>query len=122
MELSDVERVALNYCAPRGIPLSVFFGRVVVSGAPQWLERDAAAALWWQAEEDRRCSNCGRDLNVTLDPETERLWEAEAIWCHGCRAVHRAGLKLAKKDPYLDADPLAGSRFRFTETPTPVEV
>lgn len=117
MDLSDAEQAALNYAAPRGIPLSVFLGRVVYPGDQQWTERDTAAAMWWQADQDRRCKTCGLYLDETMDPANEFKYEAEAVWCHGDRAMHRAALELAGRS-YADADPMAGTRFRFVHTPS----
>ena len=57
---SPLEQAALRYCAPRGIPLSVFLEqRTVYPGQPHWTEDDTLAALDWQAEQDRRCPDCG---------------------------------------------------------------
>jgi hypothetical protein len=123
MDLSPVERAALEYCAPRGIPLSVFIDqRVVYPGDPQWTGKDAAAALWWQAEQDKRCDGCGGNLVETLDPDNEDRYRAEGVWCHRCRAIQREALAMAGKNPYSDADPTAGARYRIIENPLIEEV
>jgi hypothetical protein len=114
MDLTDRERAALDYCAPRGIPLSVFLGRVIYPGDPQWLPEDTEAALWWQANV---CS-CGQLLSESMDPANEKLYAAEGLWCFACRAIHREAVAMTGKNPYQDADPTAGTRYRFTHTPT----
>lgn len=122
MDLTDIERAALGYVAPRGIPLSVFLGRVVYPGDPQWTERDATAALWWKAEQDKLCGNCGQDLTESTAEGADFKFRAEGIWCHGCRAMYRESLAAAGKDPYgPDADPTVGMRFVFTKTPAMIE-
>lgn len=115
MDLTDRERAALGYCASRGIPLSVFLGRVVYPGDPAWLDRDADAVLWWQANV---CSGCGQLLSESMDPANEYKYEAEGLWCFGDRAIHREAVAMAGKNPHQDADPTAGTRFRFVRTPT----
>ena len=100
---SPYEQAALNYCAPRGIPLSEFLY--------VWSDEDRWAALDWQAEQDRRCSGCGQDLEQTLGPGSFDKWNAEVSGhCDGCRALHRAASIDAGKD---DLDPTVGVRYRI---------
>lgn len=123
MDLTPTERAALDYCAPRGIPLSVFLGRPVYPGNPQWLERDTQAAMWWQANV---CTGCGQLLTETMvdfdesNPRREFEWQARGDWCHCCRAIHREALVMAGKNPHTDADPTAGARFRIVGKPAGV--
>jgi len=60
----------MAYCGPRGIPLSAFLG---------WDPADQAAALQWQAYENRRCQSCG------YHPE-EGDRHAHVDVCPGCVA------------------------------------
>jgi len=106
---SPLERAQLNYCAPRGIPLSVFQGRVVYPGDPQWLESDWLAALEWQADEAGKCSGCSQSLEDTTGPANFDKWNAEGITCDACRAISRAAYVAAGRD---DLDPSAGMRYR----------
>jgi len=109
-ERSPVEQVALRYCAPRGIPLSVFLGRTVYPGEPQWLPDDVEAALEWQAEQARLCSGCGHSLDETMGPDQFDKWNAEKTGaCDACRAIDRAARILAGND---NLDPTTGVRFR----------
>lgn len=106
---SPLEQAQLNYCAPRGVPLSVFQGRVVYPGEPQWLEADMLAALEWQAEQAGKCSGCGQNLDGTTGKANFDKWNAEAITCDACRAISRTAHVAAGRD---DLDPLAGKRYR----------
>lgn len=113
-ERSPLERTALTYAAPRGIPLSVFLGRVVYPGDPQWLDDDLLAALEWQTEQAGRCKDCGQDLDASTARDNHDEYEAEGVSCHGCRAIDRAAHKLAGNET---PNPLAGVRWKFTHIP-----
>jgi hypothetical protein len=68
--------------------------------------------LEWQAEQDRKCKQCGHNVDETFGPDNADKWNAEvAGYCDGCRAGHRATSILAGRD---DLDPTVGARFRFT--------
>jgi hypothetical protein len=112
---SPAERAAIDYCAPRGIALSVFCGRPVGLGDPQWTADDRAAVFEWLAEQASRCRDCGADLGECMDAVNTFEYQAEALWCHGCRAIHRAAVELS--GPGTKANPVAGARYRFTRTP-----
>lgn len=115
MELSAADWFDLDYCAPRGIPLSVFRGRVVALGESQWSEDDWDAARQWQARENRRCQDCGQDLNETMGPDNFDKWNAEVVGhCDACRAGHRTSMIAADRD---DLDPNVGARLRFWRDP-----
>jgi len=109
------ERAAIDYCAPRGIPYTVFCGRVVGMGEPAWTDDDREAVFEWLHEQSQRCSSCGADLSEALAEENSFGYQAEALWCHGCRAMHRAAIHLS--GPGAKENPLAGARYRFTKTP-----
>lgn len=105
------ERAALAYCAPRGIPLSVFLGRAMYPGDPVWLEDDTVAALEWHADDAYRCDGCGLDTRETVGPDNEDKWNAELSGhCDGCRAAERARADL---DGNRHPDQNAGARLRF---------
>jgi hypothetical protein len=91
----------------------VFLGRVVYPGEPQWLERDALAAVWWQTEQSRRCQECGQNLDESMDKDNAYAYKAEPLWCHGCRAVHRAAVKMSGSN--AKENPLAGTRYRINK-------
>lgn len=52
-------RARIRYACERGIPFSVYSGRVVADGEPDWLPEDRDVVAVWQAEEALRCSDCG---------------------------------------------------------------
>lgn len=109
-ERSPFEQAALDYCAPRGIPLSVFLGRIVYPGDPQWLEADTLAALEWETQQANRCSGCGQNLDESQKKDNAFVYQAAAVSCHGCQAILRASKP-------LDQDARFGTRYRFTRTP-----
>ena len=108
------EQAAINYCVPKGIPYTVFLGRVVYHGDPQWTADDRTAVVDWLIDQDNRCQDCGASLNEALAEDNAYEYRAEALWCHGCRAMHRAAIVLAGGGK---ENPLAGARYRFTRTP-----
>ena len=63
------EQAALRYCAP-GIPLSVFLGRVVHPGEPQWIDDDQAAVIDWMVEEARYCPSTAPTVNRPCSKRT----------------------------------------------------
>lgn len=100
---SDYELAAIEYCAPRGIPLSTFLN--------VWSEDDQRAALEWAAEQARTCAGCGQNLEETTGPGAFDTWNAEiAGHCDGCRARARKEAELSGSD---DLDPHAGVRLRL---------
>lgn len=106
---SDLEKVALGYCAPRGIPLSVFLGRTVYPGDPQWLFDDAQAAIDWQSDQNQRCDGCGQYRAESEKKENSFAYRAEARRCHACYAIDAKAAAIRK----TKEDPLAGTRYRL---------
>jgi hypothetical protein len=102
---SPVEEAALGYCGPRGIPLSVFLGRVVYPGEPQWTEDDARAALDWQAEDARRCPN-GHDTAESMKKENAFAYRATPLRCHACFAAESAEAQMLGHKPNQHAGTL----------------
>ena len=86
----------MDYCGPKGIPLSTFLG---------WQADDQDAALWWQAEQNLRCQSCGTAAwEWEEDPAAYRV--AESV-CRGCALT-----EAARKD--ADAK-VAGAKFSRSE-------
>lgn len=82
------EQAALAYCAPQGIPLSVFLGRTVYPGDPAWLPDDTLAALDWQAHEATKCPGCGQPRDECMAHEDDApAYEVEIKRCHACSAA-----------------------------------
>jgi hypothetical protein len=78
----------MAYCGPRGIPRSVFLGRVWPNPAdptePQWLSDDFDAAMDWMEYEDNKCVGCGmhRDECMSDDPPD---YVAHPVVCWACQ-------------------------------------
>lgn len=78
----------MAYCGPRGIPLSVFLGRIVRPGVdPQWLPSDRDDALAWQAWDGQRCKSCGTHPDDWA--EDKMAYHAHLHECRGCRQQQR---------------------------------
>jgi hypothetical protein len=79
----------MAYCGPRGLPHSVFLGRVVGPGDPAWLPSDREDALGWAAYEGRRCTSCGTHPDEWA--EDKMAYHAHLGECRGCRDKQRLG-------------------------------
>jgi hypothetical protein len=77
----------MAYCGPRGIPLSVFLGRVAAPDESEWLPEDREAALSWSAFEGRRCKHCGTHPDEWDDDKL--AYHAHLTECRGCRQLQR---------------------------------
>lgn len=110
MALSAEDRLALDYCAPVGIPLSVFNGRTVYPGDPMWLPEDRAAALDWHVENSTRCPGCGHSQAVTTSSEPPD-YEVEAVVCHACMAKTREAQRMRE----TRGDDMGAIYFRVRE-------
>jgi hypothetical protein len=73
----------MDYCGPRGIPLSEFLS---------WDEADQDAALVWQAHEARRCPSCHTHPDTWDETKGGRrdAYLAELVVCPGCRTLEAA--------------------------------
>lgn len=67
----------MRYCAPLGVPHSVFLG---------WDSDDQAKALAWQLLDDDKCPGCANPLSETTLFEKRMDWQVEAVTCHACKA------------------------------------
>lgn len=85
----------MAYCAPLGIPYSVFMGRVVLPGEAEWTEEDTLLATEWKYLEGFVCGGCGQDLRHSL--EDAGAYDTETIRCYGCEAKERATTRVADK-------------------------
>lgn len=72
------------------MPHSVFTGRVVRDGAPQWTAADTALGVALRVLESVTCAGCGADRRESMDASAEFEWRAEAVRCHGCATRDRA--------------------------------
>jgi hypothetical protein len=86
----------MNYCGPKGIPLSTFLG---------WSIDDQVAALGWQAEQNLRCRSCGTAAwEWELDPDAYGIRESI---CKGCSLIAAATKSADEK--------VAGMKFSRSE-------
>jgi hypothetical protein len=98
----------MDYCAPRGLPLSGFLG---------WPADDQDAALWWQAEQNLRCRSCG-----TAAWEWEENPSAYGVGesvCRGCALIDRARREADEKvagTKFSRAELFPGLQFHLTRT------
>lgn len=75
----------MEYAAPRGIPHSVFLGRVVAPGEPVWLDADRDKAVWWLIHQRQACPECGtRAEEWSDDPDA---YVPEPHHCRGCEVA-----------------------------------
>lgn len=90
----------MAYCGPRGIPYTTFLG-----DDNGWDDLSRAAALAWQADQDKRCQGCGQDradwwerdengdIVVTDDgyPKVRVpfAYTVETSYCPACDALER---------------------------------
>ena len=86
---SPSERRIRDYCVPKGIPRSVFLGRVVAAADPLWLPEDLEAALEWQELQAYLCSGCGHDKRDTMNEDHAHEWVVVPLTCHACAARDR---------------------------------
>jgi len=67
--------------------------------------------LEWQLEQDRKCRDCGQNIDETFGKANDDKWNAEiAGHCDACRAGHRTAMVLAGRD---ELDKTVGVRYRF---------
>ncbi|MGA5629794.1 hypothetical protein ACPCTH_33500 [Streptomyces cellulosae] len=86
----------MAYCAPHGIPYSVFMGRQVKPGQAEWTEEDTALAVEWQRMQDEKCRGCGQPVTESLDDAGG--YETELVRCFACQALEERRAELAKEE------------------------
>lgn len=78
----------MAFCNERGIPHSVFLGRVVGPGEPQWLPEDRAKAIAAVLEKGEVCGRCHTaDWQWEEDPHA---FEPVKLNCKGCYVLRKA--------------------------------
>lgn len=86
-------RLELSYCAPNGIPLSVF---------RSWPEQDRKWALAWQHDRDVRLG-CGCHPDETTGIDNDDQFTAVPVVCHRHRAIGEAAEWRAKNASKADS-------------------
>lgn len=78
----------IAYCADKGIPPSVFLGRVVAPTDPLWTEDDQDEVLGFLREKATCCPQCGTHPDAWKnDPDA---FVAELERCPGCERLGQA--------------------------------
>lgn len=79
----------MAYCNPRGIPLSIFQGRVVRPGVdPTWTAEDANAAVAYERWRAGACRSCGTRAS---EWEKDRFaYVSKGYACPGCELIEQA--------------------------------
>jgi hypothetical protein len=108
---SPSERAIREYACSRGIPRSVFLGRIVADGEPVWLEEDTQAALEWQEHKDSLCSGCGNPRDESFALENHDRYDVTALACHACAARERKAQVMSGDG---ESRPPAGLYFAVT--------
>jgi hypothetical protein len=97
--------------------LSVFFGRNMYPGDPWWLPDDATVALEWQAEQDRKCPDCGQNADESMHIDNAYAYKATGLRCHSCYAINKEAARLAEDKP----SKTAGFRYQVTKATKKVD-
>ena len=93
---SPSERAIREYACSRGIPRSVFLGRIVQPGEADWLEDDAKAALEWQEWHNGLCTGCGVHRSDGMNPEHQFSFEATPYRCFPCQEREKRSYQWSK--------------------------
>lgn len=74
---------AVQFSCAHGIPLSVFFGRVVEPGEALWLPEDTEAAIGFEQWSSQLCGGCGLH-RLDWPEERSETWKGTITTCFGC--------------------------------------
>ena len=114
--LDDPLEVAVrDFCFGDGrcLPPSIFLGRVVKRGEPEWTTEDRVAALEWAAHQKSLCPGCGGPRVETFDIAMDDHYDVTALQCHKCAARDRKAWNLnSGRDP---GEPPLFGQFFITE-------
>lgn len=84
----------MDYCAPRGLPHSIFL---------TWAQDDQDAALAWEVRRMQLCPGCGTNPRDWKNDEGRAAipppYEWEAMMCYGCQERERLVKSLGDKPP-----------------------
>lgn len=81
---------------PRGIPHSVFLGRIVGPEDAEWEAEDVRLALGWEAWRASFCDGCGQPKRLGIETVDDDDFDVHVHVCAGCTAKHRRLSKLAE--------------------------
>jgi hypothetical protein len=74
---------AVRFACEHGIPISVFFGRVVEPGEPLWLPDDTEVAIGFEQWVAAVCPNCGLH-RLDWEHEHDETFKGRIETCFGC--------------------------------------
>lgn len=74
---------AVQYACGHGIPVSVFFGRVVEVGQPTWLVEDTEVAIGFEQWQAQLCPHCGLH-RLDWPRERDETFKGRTETCFGC--------------------------------------
>lgn len=78
-------RAELDYCVERGIPHSVFLGRVVGPNDPQWTDDDRDKVLAYRDAMASVCPSCRTRRELWERDDLAYIGQLDS--CPGCRAL-----------------------------------
>jgi hypothetical protein len=96
------EALAREFCfgGGRALPLSIFLGRVMPDGQPEWLPEDRLAALEWVVHQRSLCpGGCGQPRSESFAEGNDDLYDVTLIQCHACAARDRRLWSMSGGDP-----------------------
>lgn len=105
----------MSYCGPRGIPYSIFMGRPVRDGDPQWTDEDIDLALEWSDYQAELCPGCGTHRADWR--ENPVAFVAGITICPGCAELESLQAQASK----MGDDAPRGRHF-YLRRPMPGEV
>lgn len=113
--MTEDELTVYDFCFGEGraVPPSVFLGRVVPKGAPDWLPEDRDAALEWSAYQRSLCQGCRRPRHESFDPAMDDQYTVTSLQCHACAARDLRAWNRAQERE-RDAAPLFGQFYVVT--------
>jgi hypothetical protein len=113
-------RIELEQARAYGKSHSVFTGRVVGTGEPEFLPEDTDGAVALAEEEGDTCPACGRPMAICRSPDVK--WTDLDVVEEECHftmriAQHTVGDKWRGKSPESRASTMLGTRFREDREP-----
>jgi hypothetical protein len=92
----------LDFCCPRGIPLSVFRGAPSVPGKPVWTDDDRLWALAWEYDAQSKLA-CGCYPDETTGIDNDDAFRAIPLTCHRHKAITDAQAQRQKNANKADS-------------------
>jgi hypothetical protein len=94
---------------PHGIPYSVFMGRVVGPGQPQWTDQDRRWALAYEQAMRDLCPSCGGRRSVL--EENPDAYVGQLSRCDGCQTLHTEQQNIPEQAAHFMRAYIAPARF-----------